>query len=177
MKVEKKMVIGLASILFTVLLILFIQNYVSYVNLRKVTKSPFSIIEVLGQKIRLKDSERTYNVDIKCDSLTDANTQILYYRLNEKYNDYKITVSNKVFNNQNVVTDDYKNITEIDTNISIIDPKNKYEQVYHIKATCQIDEEKIRQEEEAKKEEEKKTQEQNQEKNGSNKSTKKTTKN
>lgn len=176
MKVEKKMVIGLASILFTVLLILFIQNYVSYVNLRKVTKSPFSIIEVLGQKIRLKDSERTYNVDIKCDSLTDANTQILYYRLNEKYNDYKITVSNKVFNNQNVVTDDYKNITEIDTNISIIDPKNKYEQVYHIKATCQIDEEKIRQEEEAKKEVEKKTQEQNQEKNGSNKSTKKTTK-
>lgn len=167
MKREMKAVIALATLLFAVIMILFLKNYISYVNLRTITKNPFNTIEILGQKIRLKDNERTYKIETDCKTLTDENVQILYYRLNEKNKDYKITVSNKIFNGQNVITTDYSNITEIETNISIFDPKNKYEQIYHITSTCKIDEAASKKEEEEKN---------NQKKDDSNKSTKKTTK-
>lgn len=139
MKKELKIVVGLAIALILVALIILTKSHISYIKLEKVTSAPFSTIEILEQKIRLKDNERTYNTEIDCTQLKSSNDQIVYYRFNEKYKDSSVSVSSKVFSGD-TITSDYKNITAIEVNLSIKDPKNQYEQIYHINATCHIDE-------------------------------------
>lgn len=147
MKKELKIVGGLAIALILVALIILTKSHISYIKLEKVTSAPFSTIEILGQKIRLKDSERTYNIEIDCTQLKSENDQIVYYRFNEKYKDSNVSVSSKVFSGD-MITNNYQNITSIEINLSIKDPKNQYEQIYHINSTCHIDETQKEEEEE-----------------------------
>ena len=47
-----------------------------------------------------------------------------------------------MFSNNTLLTTEYKNITDIDTIVSIVNPKEDYEQIYHFNAKCKIDDKK-----------------------------------
>lgn len=135
MKKENSIVIGL-SIIFTIIIIsIFTKNYLGYKNDSTISNTPFIQVEILNQKIRLKENIRTYKTKIECDSL-NKNEQIIYYRLKEKYKSYKIKATSKIFKKNKLLTDSYKGATNIDINLSITDPKEQYEQIYHLEATC-----------------------------------------
>lgn len=140
MKKENYIVIGLASIFTIVMISLFAKNYFEYRNLSIISNNPFNSIEILGQRIRLKETARTYEVEIDCNDL-EENTQIFYYRLKEEYTDYKIAVSSKVYKDNKIITENFEDATAVDINVSVLDANEEYEQVYHIKATCISDEE------------------------------------
>lgn len=142
MKKELSIVIGLISIIVIVIIGIVIERFIYYGNLQTITDNPFDTVEILGEKIRFKDNVRTYETELDCSSLTDPNTQIFYYRLSEKYLSSKISVSTKVFSNNTLLTAEYKNITDIDTIVSIVNPKEDYEQIYHFNAKCKIDDKK-----------------------------------
>lgn len=147
MKKEKIIIVSLITILCTVVLIILTKNYITYRNVNHITKNPFNTIEVVGQKVRLKDNLKTYEVEVDCSKL-EENEQILYYRLNEDYKDFKISVSTIVFKNKKVIETNIKEATSMETNISVFDENEKYEQVYHIKTICENAEESAEEEEE-----------------------------
>lgn len=136
MKKEKIIIISLVSILCIVVLITLTKNYITYRNVNRITKNPFNTIEVVGQKIRLKDNLKTYEAEVDCSEI-EENEQILYYRLNEDYKDFKISVSTTVFKNKKVIESDFKEATAMETIITVFDENDKYEQIYHIKTTCE----------------------------------------
>lgn len=136
MKKEKIIIISLVSILCIVVLIILTKNYITYRNVNRITKNPFNTIEVVGQKIRLKDNLKTYEAEVDCSEI-EENEQILYYRLNEDYKDFKISVSTTVFKNKKVIESDFKEATAMETIITVFDENDKYEQIYHIKTTCE----------------------------------------
>ncbi len=133
MKRNFKTYIVIAIMLVT--LILLIKNHLSYSDLKKVTSTPFKTIEILGQKINLNNNERTYSQEIDCSSLKSDNDQIINYSFNDHFKYSTISITSKVFSD-NTITNDYKDVTSIDINISVKDSKNKYEQIYHINAIC-----------------------------------------
>lgn len=135
MKRENYIVIGLIVIFTIVIISIFTKNYLEYKNDSTISNTPFNSIEILNQKIRLKENIRTYKTQIDCSSL-NKNEQILYYRLKEEYKDYQIKATSKIFKKNKLLTDDYIGATNIDINVSIIDPNNKYEQIYHLEAIC-----------------------------------------
>ena len=135
MRKENYIIIGLITILGIVLLSIITKNYFTYRNVTIVTKNPFDTIEILGQKVRLKENVKTYDVEIDCTEMAE-NEQILYYRLNEEYKESIISVSAKVYDDKTIIEENFQNATNIDVNISVFDENKKYEQVFHIKVKC-----------------------------------------
>lgn len=141
MKKENYIIITLSSILFVVILLILVKNYITYKHITTISKNPFNTIEVLGQKIRLKDNTRTYKLPVECKELSNENNQIIYYRLDEKYKDSKITVSSKILKDNKLLIDDYKGATNLEFVLSVLDSQEDYEQIFHISATCNYDNE------------------------------------
>lgn len=135
----KKGIIAIIGLILVISIVIVIEKFISFSNLQTITKNPFSTLEILGERINLKENERTYQTEIDCSTLTDPNTQVISYNLKEKYASSKITITTKVFNNNTLLTSDYQNITDIDTNISIVDPKSQYEQVFHFISKCKTE--------------------------------------
>ena len=98
MKIEKNIIISLLILLGIVVIFIFSRNYLKYKNIYHVTSNPFNTIEIVGKKVRLKDNLRTYDLEVDCSELSE-HEQITYYRLNEDYKDFKISVATKVFKN------------------------------------------------------------------------------
>lgn len=138
MKNEAKIIIGLITVLLLVFIVIITKNYFTYRKISIITQNPFNSVEILGQKVRLKDTVKTYEVDIDCSEIEEFEEEVVYYRLNEKYKDSIIEVDSKVFKNNELIENakDYKKATDIIVNISVFDEEEKYEQVYHIKAKC-----------------------------------------
>jgi len=136
MKKEKIIIISLASLLVFVTIFIFVKNYITYRKISIITQNPFNTIEVLGNKIRLKDNIKTYKEEIDCGEVT-TNEQLLYYRLNSDYKEFKVSVTSFAFQDDKLITEDFNTATSFDFNISVFDKDKEYEQVYHISATCQ----------------------------------------
>lgn len=131
----------LLSIFIIVILVLIVKKYNSCTSLSAITKNPFDTIEILDEKVRLRENIKTYEIETDCSNIKDKNEQIVYYRLNEEYKASKITVKTYVFSNDKLLTEDYEDVTDIEAILSIT-VKNKYEHVYNVKATCKQDEKK-----------------------------------
>lgn len=139
MKIERNIIIGLIIILLAVVLFIFTRNYITYHNVYHITSNPFNTIEILGKKVRLKDNLRTYELEVDCQELQE-HEQITYYRLNEEYKDFKITINTKIFKNNKLIEKDLNEATSLDINISVTDENEEYEQVFHINTICEIPE-------------------------------------
>lgn len=135
MKIEKNIIIGLIIILVCVTIFILTKNYINYSNTNRITSNPFNTIEIVGKKLRLKDNQRTYDLEVDCSNLKE-NEQITYYRLNEDYKEFKISINTKIFKDKKIIEKDLNEATALDINISVMDEKEKYEQVIHINATC-----------------------------------------
>lgn len=136
MKKENIIIISLLAILVIVITSIFIRNYSSYKTNLKIASNPFNTIEVLDEKVRLKDNERTYSVDVDCSKIVDENTQIIYYQLTETHRKSTIKVESKILKDNEVLTTGLNRARSIDTIISVFDSNETYEQIYHINATC-----------------------------------------
>lgn len=136
MKKENYIIIALLAILMIVILSILVKNYnTCKVNL--ITSSnPFNTLEILDEKVRLKENERTYNMELDCSKLIDENTQIVYYQLAESHRNATISVETKLFKENEIITTNLNEATNLETIISILDNQKTYEQIYHIKATC-----------------------------------------
>ncbi len=139
MKIEKNIIISLLILLGIVVLFIFSRNYLKYKNIYHVASNPFNTIEIVGKKVRLKDNLRTYDLEVDCSELSE-HEQITYYRLNEDYKDFKISVATKVFKNNKLLEKDLNEATSLEVNISVQDKDETYEQIYKINATCLVDE-------------------------------------
>ena len=136
MKFEKKFFIVIISLLIIVLLIVFIKRYNTYKKTYEVTQMPFSSLSILNNEIDLNDNKRTYNLTIECTSLKDENTQIISYNLQKFATDYNISTTTKVYDDNQVLLDNYDHITAINSVLSLTDKNNQYEQIFIINATC-----------------------------------------
>lgn len=136
MKKENYIIIALIAILILVILSIFIRNYTSFKDSLEIASNPFNTLEILDEKVRLKENERTYSIEVDCSTIIDENTQLVYYQLAEPHKKSTITVTSKIYKNNEVITSNYKEATNIETIISVFDNKKIYEQIYHINATC-----------------------------------------
>lgn len=137
MKTENKIIFFLTIVLIIVSLFLFIKKYNEYKNITIITSNPFKEIKILNQNIEINNKERSYTKTIDCSSLIDKNTEIISYNLKENYQDYKISISTKLYNENYVIIDDFNNISNMEINMFITDPQDTYEQLYYIKAICE----------------------------------------
>ncbi len=137
MKKEKYLFIILISLLFIVLLTIFIKNYITYQNISEASLNPFKELNILNNSLLLEDNTKTYNIQIDCTSLANPNNQIISYKLKPKYQDNLISVTNTITNKQEILNNDFAKATNIDTIISIKNPHYPYEQIFHIISTCQ----------------------------------------
>ncbi len=137
MNFEKKLFIVLISILIIVLLFIFTKNYHTYKEVYDATTMPFSSLSILNNDLDLKANERVYNLNIDCSSLKDENTQIISYQLLKEATESNLSISTKIYNNDQVLTDTYDHITSINATISVTNPNKTYEQVFIINATCE----------------------------------------
>lgn len=136
MKFENK-----ALVFFIILgLLLFIfmldKKLSSYKEEALLTRSPFNEIKILNEKVELNKKNRIYKHNIDCSKL-EKNSQILSYTLNKGKENYKVTASIKVFKDNLVLKDNYKEATSIETKIIVQDDNKLYEQIYIIESTCQ----------------------------------------
>ena len=137
MNFEKKLFIVLISTLIIVLLFIFTKNYHTYKEVYDATTMPFSSLSILNNDLDLKANERVYNLNIDCSSLKDENTQIISYQLLKEATESNLSISTKIYNNDQVLTDTYDHITSINATISVTNPNKTYEQVFIINATCE----------------------------------------
>lgn len=140
MKKEKYIIIALVSILIVVGVFIFIRNYFSFKKEILVASNPFYTLEILDEKVRLKDEVRSYNIEVDCSTLFDENTQILYYQLKEEMRKSTVQVLSKIYKNNELIITNFKEATSIDTVISVFDEEKTYEQIYYVNATCKINE-------------------------------------
>ncbi len=136
MKKEKYFFITLISLLIIVLLIIFIKNYYSYKQINDLAITPFNKLSILNTKIELQDNKRIYNIEIDCTNLKEPNTQIVNYELNKSFKDSLITINTKIYNNNELLENNYEHITNINTLISITNKNKEYEQLYYINSIC-----------------------------------------
>ena len=141
----------LVAIFIIVILILVVRKYNSCTSLTTITKNPFDTIEILDEKVRLREDKKTYEIEVDCSKIKDDNEQIVYYRLNEEYKASKVSVKTYVFDENYLIEEDFKDMTSVEAILSIT-VKNKYEHIYNIKATCEASEEDEKEEKEEKEE-------------------------
>lgn len=136
MKFENK-----ALVFFIILgLLLFIfmldKKLSPYKEEALLTRSPFNEIKILNEKVELNKKNRIYKHNIDCSNL-ETNGQILSYTLNKGKENYKVTASIRVFKDNLVLKDNYKEATSIEAKIIVQDGNKLYEQIYIIESTCQ----------------------------------------
>lgn len=135
MKKEKIIIIILLSLLIITCLIIFIKNYLIYSNRTTITNNPFKYLEIMNQKIEIKDNQKTYEQEINCLDL-EENEQIINYTLNDDFTNAKVKVNTIVYKDNEIIKENYNEATNIDIIISIT--SQDYEQVFNFKNTCKI---------------------------------------
>ncbi len=136
MKLENKILLSIliiGLILFCILLYVELKPYQEEALL---SRSPFTEIKILNQKVELNKIDRLYKNSIDCSNLHE-NEQIVSYKLVEGKENYKVSTNIQLFNDNKLLTTNYQNTTNLITRLTIKDDKNNYEQIYIIESTCQ----------------------------------------
>lgn len=136
MKLENKILLSIliiGLILFCILLYVELKPYQEEALL---SRSPFTEIKILNQKVELNKIDRLYKNSIDCSNLHE-NEQIVSYKLVEGKENYKVSTNIQLFNDNKLLTTHYQNTTNLITRLTIKDDKNNYEQIYIIESTCQ----------------------------------------
>lgn len=136
-KINNYIVISLLLILIVVFFVSVQLSVDKYNNLKKMINSPIDSIEIMDNKIRLKENKKSYEANIDCKEITDINEQIVYYRLKDEFKDSEVSVSTILLSGKEVITDNTKDLSQINVNLSIKSKDyDNYEQIYNIKAIC-----------------------------------------
>ena len=121
-------------LIFILLLGLIVSTYITSISIsNNKTINPFTEIKILNQKIDIKNNKYFYKNKIDCSKL-HKNEQIVSYILKDN-KDFKVSAHIKVFNNNELLVDEYTKATNIETRLVI--KKDKKEQIYIIESTCQ----------------------------------------
>ena len=141
MNKDVKIVITLISAVFLLTISLLIKNYVAYSKVHEITRNPLDSLEILGERIFLRQEQRTYELTADCNSIKSNEDQIVYYRLGENFKDSKVNVDIELFSDKKLLTEEYKKITHVNAIISIdIDNGESFEQIFNVKVTCDTEE-------------------------------------
>lgn len=136
MKLDNKILISMTIIGLLILIFLLYKELNSYREEALLTRNPFTEIKILNQKVELNNKNKLYKNNIDCSNLK-VNEQIISYKLVEGKENYKVSTTIKVFKDNKILKDNYKDATNIETHITIKDNNNLYEQIYIIESTCQ----------------------------------------
>ena len=121
-------------LIFILILGLIISTYITSISISNNKKlNPFTEIKILNKKVDIKNDKYFYKNTIDCSKL-HKNEQIVSYILKDN-KDFKVSAHIKVFNNNQLLEDEYTNATNIETRLVI--NKDKKEQIYIIESTCQ----------------------------------------
>jgi hypothetical protein len=134
-KIEKVVIIVLLLLLFAVISSVIYKNYYKYKDKAQVSKYAFSYVEILGEKVKLTDEVRSYEVDRNCAGI-EENTSIINYRMTETKEDFKVNVTSISYREDKILKENINEATNIDYTLSITDPNNTYEQIYRFKIKC-----------------------------------------
>lgn len=144
MNKDVKIVITLISAVFLLTISLLIKNYTAYSKVHEITRNPLDSLEVLGERVYLRQEQRTYEIKANCDDLKSSEDQIVYYRLGENFKDSKVDLNIEVFSNNKLLKEEYKKVTHLNTILSIdIDNGENFEQIFNVKVTCETEEDKL----------------------------------
>jgi len=136
MKLDNRILISITIIGLLIFIFLLYKELNEYKEEALLTRNPFTEIKILNQKVELNNINKLYKQSIDCTNL-NMNEQILSYRIIEGKEKYKVSTNIKIFKDNKLLKDNYKEATDIETKIIIKDDKNKYEQIYIIESTCQ----------------------------------------
>ena len=125
----------LLFILIAVLSVVIYKNYNIYKDKAQISKYAFSLVEILGEKVKLTDDIRSYEIDRYCAGI-EENTSIINYRMTETKEDFKVKVSSIAYKEDTIIKEKMNEATNIDYTISVFDPDNTYEQIYRFKIKC-----------------------------------------
>ncbi len=134
-KIEKIVITILLLILIAVISVVQYKNYTKYKQKAQVSKYAFSLVEILGEKVKLTDDIRSYEVERNCAGI-EENTAILNYRMTETKEDFKVKVSSISYREDQIINEKLNEATNIDYTLSVIDPDNTYEQIYRFNIKC-----------------------------------------
>lgn len=128
MSTENKILIS------TIILGLIVLIFITY-STKTTTKdlNPFTNIKILNQEVKIDDNKKLYQNTIDCSNL-HPNEQIISYNLKDNKNS-KVSASVKVYKDNVLLIDDYKEATNIETRLII--KTSKREQIYIIESICQ----------------------------------------
>ena len=136
MKLENKILLSIIIIGLILFSILLYKELKPYQEEALLSRSPFTEIKILNQKVELNKIDRLYKNSIDCSNLHE-NEQIVSYKLVEGKENYKVSTNIQLFNDDKLLTTHYQNTTNLITRLTIKDDKNNYEQIYIIESTCQ----------------------------------------
>ena len=136
MKLENKILVSIIIISLLLFSILLYKELKTYQEESYITRNPFQEIKILNQKVELNKTNRLYKNNIDCSKLNE-NEQIVSYKLVEGKENYKVSTNIQILKNNNLLTTNYQEATNIITRLTIKDDNNKYEQIYIIESTCQ----------------------------------------
>lgn len=138
MKLEKYIFIALISLLIITLGIVFTKRYNEYKKMSELAEQPFASISILNNEISLANKKRKYELTIDCSNLVDENTQIISYKLKDNNKNALISTQTTIINeNQQIIEEDYSDISELKTIITITDKDKTYEQIFYINTICE----------------------------------------
>lgn len=136
MKLDNKILISIIIIGLLIFIFLLYKELTPYREEALLTRTPFTEIKILNQKVEINNTNKLYKHNIDCTNLK-VNEQIISYKLVEEKENYKVSTTIKVFKDNKILKDNYKDATNIETHISIKDKNELYEQIYIIESTCQ----------------------------------------
>jgi hypothetical protein len=136
MKFENKLLVFFIILGLLLFIFMLDKKLSPYKEEALLTRSPFNEIKILNEKVELNKKNKIYKHNIDCSKL-ETKGQILSYSLSKGKENYKVTASIKIFKNNIVLKDNYKEATNIETTIIVEDDNKLYEQIYIIETTCQ----------------------------------------
>lgn len=136
MKFENKLLVFFIILGLLLFIFMLDKKLSPYKEEALLTRSPFNEIKILNEKVELNKKNKIYKHNIDCSKL-ETNGQILSYSLSKGKENYKVTASIKIFKDNIVLKDNYKEATNIETKIIVEDDNKLYEQIYIIESTCQ----------------------------------------
>lgn len=136
MKLDNKILISITIIGLLIFIFLLYKELNPYREEALLTRNPFTEIKILNQKVELNNTNKLYKHNIDCSNLK-VNEQIISYKLVEGKENYKVSTTIKVFKDNKILKDNYKDATNIETILTIKDNNKLYEQIYIIESTCQ----------------------------------------
>ena len=136
MKFENKVLVFFIILGLLLFIFMLDKKLSPYKEEALLTRNPFNEIKILNEKVELNKKNKIYKHNIDCSKL-ETNGQILSYSLSKGKENYKVTASIKIFKDNIVLKDNYKEATNIETKIIVEDDNKLYEQIYIIESTCQ----------------------------------------